>query len=121
MKMGKLRFPSNDLSKRILTEVGFEDRLEGFSLHERIGPNAVTMYSFEEVVSLLNDPHPRLDFKQLEEWIRSVMGDTDLAKHIAQAIKEGNNDQERTFSIRDLMEERLSQCGMEGHHEENII
>jgi hypothetical protein len=33
--MGKLRGPSSDLSKRILTQVDFEHRLEGFSLREQ--------------------------------------------------------------------------------------
>jgi len=119
--MGKLKEPSQELVVKILTEVDFEGRLIGFSLGERSGAVPITMYSFEEVVSLLNDRHPRLDFKQLEEWIRNVMGDMELAEQIAQAIKKGNNDQERTYSIRDLMEERLNQCRMEGFHEENIV
>jgi len=121
MRSGKLRVPSNDLSKRILSEVGFEDRLEGFRLRERSGPMPVTMYSFEEVVSLLNDPHPRLDFEELEGWVRSVMGDTELAEQIGAAIKKGDNDRERTYSIRDFMEERLNQCRIEGGHNENIV
>jgi hypothetical protein len=120
MERGKLRIPSNDLTSRILTEVGFEDRLEGFSLRERSGPIPVIMYRFEEVVALLNDPSPRLDFKELEGWIRSVMGDTELAEQIAVALKRGNNDRERTYSIRDFMEERLNQCRMEGRHEDLV-
>jgi len=118
--MGKLRVPSDDLRKRILNEVGFEDRLEGFNLHERTGPNPVTMYSFEEVVSLLNNRHPRLDFNELEKWVRETMGDTELAEQIAVTIKQGNNDRERTYSIRDLMEERLNQCRMEESHEDIV-
>ena len=108
--MGKLRVPSNDLSKRILTEVGFEDRLVGFSLHERTGPNPVTVYSSEEVVSLLNDPHPRLDFSELEIWVRKTIDDQELAEQIAEAIGKGKSDQNRSDRIRKLMEERLSQC-----------
>jgi hypothetical protein len=119
--MEKLQGPSRELAKRILTEVGFERRLEGFSLRERAGPMPLIMYRFEEVVALLNDPHPRLDFRELEGWIRSVMGDTELAEQIAGAIKRGNSDQERTYSVRDLMEERLNQCRTEGYHEENIV
>jgi len=118
--MGKLRVPSNGLIKRILAEVDFEGRLEGFSLRERSGPVPVVMYRFEEVVSFLNDPHPRLDFRELEGWIRRVVGDTELAEQIAVAIKKGNNDQERTYLIRDLMEVRLNQCKMEGCHEDIV-
>ena len=120
MRRGKLRLPSNDLTRRILTEVGFEDRLEGFRLRERSGPTPVTLYSFEEVVSLLTDPHPRLDFEALEGWIQSVMGDEELAEQIATVIKKGENDQERTYSIRELMEERLNQCRIEGCHEDIV-
>jgi len=108
--MGKLRVPSNDLSKRILTEVGFEDRLSGFSLRERAGAIPVTMYSFEEVIFLLNDPHPRLNFDELEMWVRKTMGDQELAEQIAEAIGKDKSDQNRSDRIRKLMEERLSQC-----------
>jgi hypothetical protein len=110
MKMGKLRFPSNDLSKRILTEVDFEDRLVGFSLRERSRPEPVIMYRFEEVVTLLNDPHPRLDFNEFETWIRKTMGDQELADQIAEVIRIGRSDQDRSLRIKKVMEERLSQC-----------
>ena len=108
--MEKLRDPSRELAKRILTEVDFEDRLVGFSLHERTGPNPVTMYSFEEVVSLLNDPHPRLDFNELETWIRKTMRDKELADQIADAVRMESSDQNRSLHIKELMEERLDQC-----------
>jgi len=53
MKMGKLRGPSSDLSKRILTQIDFEHRLEGLSLREQAGAQTIWMYSLKEVVSLL--------------------------------------------------------------------
>jgi hypothetical protein len=105
-----LKHPSQELGKRILTEVDFEDRLVGFSLHERKGPNPITMYSFEEVVSLLKEPHPRLDFSELEMWVRKTMDDQELAEQIAEAIGQGKSDQNRSDRIRKLMEERLRQC-----------
>jgi len=108
--MGKLQSPSRKLAIRILTEVGFEDRLNGFSLRERSGPMPVTMYGFKEVVSLLNDPYPRIDFIELETWVGKTMGDNELADQIAEAIKKGHSDQERTHFIKDLLEERINQC-----------
>ena len=119
--MAKLGDPSRELAMRVLTEVDFERRLNGFILRERAGPVPITLYSFEEVVSLLNDRHPRLDFNELEGWVRETIRDAELAEQIAEVIEKGNNDQERTYSIRDLMEERLNQCRMEGYHEENIV
>ena len=98
------------MANRILTEVAFENRLIGFSLRERSGPVPVTMYSFEEVVSLLKDPYPRLDFSELEIWVRKTMDDQELAEQIAEAIGKGKSDQNRSDRIRKLMEERLSQC-----------
>ncbi len=118
--MGKLNGPSKGLIKRILAEVAFEDRLEGYRLRERSGPFPVLMYRFEEVVSFLNDSHPRLDFKKLEGWVRRIMGDAELAERITTAIKKGNSDQERMHLIRNWMKERLNQCGTEGCDEEDI-
>ena len=108
--MGKLQDPSRELAMRILTEVSFDDRLNGFSLRERAGAVPITMYSFEEVVSLLNDPHPRLDFNELEEWTKRTMGDEELARQIAEVVRNQRNDLERLFHIKQLMEERLDQC-----------
>lgn len=108
--MEKLRDPSSKLAKKILTEVGFEDRFNGFILRERSGPMPVTMYSFEEVVSFLNEPHPRFDFNELEGWIRGTMSDEELAARIAETIKSGQSDQERFLRIKKVMKERLSQC-----------
>lgn len=108
--MKELKVPSRELAMRILSEVGFEDRLVGFSLRERTGPVPIIMYKFEEVVSLLNHPYPRMDFNELEEWIRKAMGDKEMAEQIAEAIKKGKSDQERSHLIKELMEERLRQC-----------
>lgn len=108
--MGKLKGPSSQLANTILTEVGFEDRLNGFVLRERSGPMPVTMYSFIEVVSFLNEPHPRLDFNELEAWVRGAMNDDELADRIAKTIRSGKSDQERSLRIKKAMQERLCQC-----------
>jgi hypothetical protein len=108
--MANLSVPSEGLVSRILSEVGFEERIIGYRLRERTGPISITLYSFEEVVGLLNDTHPRIDFNRLEKWIREVMGDRELAGKIKKVIDEDGSDQERTFRIRNLMGERLLQC-----------
>jgi hypothetical protein len=105
--MKKLLEPSKKLASRILTEVEFEDRLMGYRLRERTGPVAMTLYSFSEVVGLLNDPLPRIDFNRLAQWIREVMGDAELAGKIQEVIEEDCGQQERLWRIKDLMEERL--------------
>jgi hypothetical protein len=110
MSMAKLGDPSHELAMRVLTEVDFERRLNGFILRERAGALPITMYSFEEVVSLLNDPYPRVDFNELEGWTRETMDDMELAEQIAEAVRIGRSDQDRLQHIKRLMEERLNQC-----------
>jgi hypothetical protein len=108
--MEKLTFPSKALAARILTEVGFEERLMGYRLGERTGPMSIPLYCFEEVVGLLNEPHPRIDFNRLEEWVRGTMSDVELAGKIRDLLEEDMSDQDRSLRIRDLMALRLHQC-----------
>lgn len=106
----ELPSPSKDLTERILTEVGFKDCLTGYRLRERTGVTTIRLYSFEEVVGLLNDTHPRLDFDRLEQWVREIIGDPELAGKIGDVIQEDISDKVRTRRIRDLMALRFYQC-----------
>ncbi len=108
--MKGLSEPANELATRILAEVGFEDRLIGYRLKERSGLMSITLYSFEEVVVLLSDSNPRIDFNRLESWIRETMGDSELAGKVKQVIAVDTSGQDKSFLIRDLMIERLLQC-----------
>ena len=108
--MEKLTFPSKALAARIVTEVGFEDRLLGYRLSERAGAMSIPLYSFEEVLGLLNEPHPRIDFNRLETWVRDTMGDAELAGKIRALIEGDMSDRDRSVRIRDLMALRLHQC-----------
>jgi len=108
--MKKLSEPDNDLVSRVTNKVHFKDRLIGYRMRERAGAFRTTAYSFEEVVHLLNDKFPQLNFKQLEEWIRMVIRDEELADGITEAIEQENNDRERMSRVRILMGERLCQC-----------
>ena len=110
MTMEKLAEPTRDLAEKVLNEVGFEDRIIGYRLRERSGLMSITLYSFEEVVVLLYDSNPRIDFNRLEMWIRETMGDGELAGKVKQVIEKDISDQEKSFAIRDLMLERLLQC-----------
>ena len=108
--MKKLSRPSRDLGSRILKKVPFEDRFIGYRLSERHGAMRITSYSFQEVVNLLKDQMPRVDFDALQEWVGKVMKDEELAERIVAAVAEESNDYDRVISIRNLMEERLEQC-----------
>ena len=43
MNQGKLSRPSREVADRILTEVGFADRLIGYRLHPRMGSMAISL------------------------------------------------------------------------------
>lgn len=105
-----LSTPSRGLADRILTEVEFEHRMVGARVREHAGPMSQTMYSFAEIHGLLTDREPRMNFVRLEGWIREVMGDSELADQVAEAIKVGTCGADRAWRIRDLMGERLAQC-----------
>lgn len=108
--MQTLSMPDGDLAARVLREVGFDERLEGYRLRERTGPMPETLYSFEEVVHLLGDQSPFVRPKRLEEWVRNVSGDAELAAALAEAISEETNDRDRLSRMGILMAERLCQC-----------
>ncbi|OFV82935.1 MAG: hypothetical protein A2W26_08690 [Acidobacteria bacterium RBG_16_64_8] len=108
--MGVLKVPSRRLARQVFREVSFEDRFEGYILRERAGARLVPMYRLEELVAFLNDRHPRLDFEDLEAWVRNIMDDTELADHIRGALSEAESDQSRCEAVRGLLEERLGQC-----------
>ena len=102
--------PSRALATKMLCEVTFENRFIGYKLRERAGAIPVTSYSFEEIVNLLKDQLPHINFEVMERWVRVVMGDEELADKIAEAREKGESDHERTLLVRDLAETRLKQC-----------
>ena len=108
--MAELLQPSPELAQKILTEVGFEDRIKGYRMREHVGPLSLTMYSFEEVYNFLSDDYPAVDFARLEQWFRKTFGDKELADKVAQALAESSNNQERAVKIHNLMGQRLAQA-----------
>jgi hypothetical protein len=101
--------PSRELAKRILSEVDFEERIEGFRLRERAGIIPTTMYSFVEVVGFLSDEFPRMDFIELALWLEEVIKDHELSEKIREEAQSEVSDREKTLRIRDLMGIRLVQ------------
>lgn len=108
--MSILSKPSKKLAKRIVTEVGFDHRIEGFRLRKRTGILPTTIYSFQELAGFLSDPCPCIDFTTLTNWIGTVMVDHELADKLREVIQKDPDDQEKTQKIRDLVLFRLLQC-----------
>jgi len=108
--MRRLNEPGLELAGRVVTEVGFDDRLFGYRLQPRVGPVAMTFYSFEEVTTFLFDPMPYLDRATLECWLQDVMGDEEVAESIRDVAASGDADFKKMQLVGGLMVERLGQC-----------
>ena len=111
--MENLSTPSKKVISQILQEVGFKDRIIGYSVNFRSGPDRLSLYSLEEVFALLNVPHPQIDFNQLVIWVRDVIQDKELADRIKTVIAHKASNRDKLLRIRDLIGWRLIQCKLD--------
>jgi hypothetical protein len=113
--------PSKRLAKRILTEVGWEERIEGFFEAPMRGTLREYIFRFGDAALLLqadvSDPWSTrsgifgyFEFHELEAWIRNVFGDKELADAIAAILAADNSLKDCIEKIKPLMELRLRQC-----------
>jgi hypothetical protein len=120
-KAAVLSLPSLDLAKRILTEVGWEERIEGFFEAPMRGNLREFLFKFKDAANLLqvnvSDPWSTssgifgyFEFNELQAWIRDVFGDTELADAIGEILAADKSLKEQIESIKPLMELRISQC-----------
>ena len=120
-KVAELSEPSRELATKILTEVGFKERLVGVTMHPRAGNTDILIYSFEEATVLLHYDAGNLgieatgsigyiNLNALQKWVGDIYGDKELAEIIRERIKAGGSFKEQVEYIKPLMEQRLRQC-----------
>ncbi len=121
--MAQLPKPTKDVATRILSEVGFDNRLVGFDMKPRAGNTPMSLYSFAEATNFLHVdslddlliPGGRgsvgyIELAALQKWVDQVMGDKDLASAIGEAVKQNDCYHDQAIAVKELMAERLSQC-----------
>jgi hypothetical protein len=108
--MESLSTPSKTMVSRIFKKVKFQNRLVGYVLHSRAGALRISLYSLEEVFTLLNESDPRIDFDELEAWIRNVISDEALADKVKNFIEMKGSLMDKNHRIRELIGGRLTQC-----------
>ena len=108
--MENLSTPSKKVISQILQEVDFKDRIIGYSVNFRSGPDRISLYSLEEVFALLIVPHPQVDFNQLAMWVRDIIQDEELADRIKTVIAHKASNRDTVLRIRNLIGWRLIQC-----------
>jgi hypothetical protein len=111
--MESLSTPSKKVLSQIVQEVDFKDRIIGYSVNFRSGPDRISLYSLEEVFALLNAPHPQIDFNQLAMWVRDIIQDEELADKIKTVIAHKASNRDKVSRIRDLIGRRLVQCKLD--------
>jgi hypothetical protein len=117
----KLSPPSQDLAGKILSELGWEQRIEGYRCIPMTGNLKEFIFKFKDATKLLHahvgDPWSTssgyfgfFDFDELLTWIRSVFGDEELASAISERIASDSSLKEKIEVAKPLMEQRLRQC-----------
>ena len=115
--------PPKEIATKIVREVGFEERLVGVTMLPMAGTQVSSIYSFQEAVEFLHMDSLQdllavgsrshigyLDLDQLKTWVSEVFGDKELAERIDKEIQNSGSYAERVKVIKELMQERLSQC-----------
>ena len=102
--------PNAALVARVMSEVDFDRRLVGNRVRPRWGSIQADLYSVREVALLLSDKHPAIELDRLEQWLRTTIGDEELADRVQEVQSEDLSDRELLQRVRLLVEKRLEQC-----------
>ena len=118
-----LTMPSDELARHLLSEVRYEDRLTGVSMHCLQGPTQANIYSLATAVRFLymddldalRDPTSGaylgyIDPKALVWWLSNVFGDTELADAVDAEVEGLKSYVQMLVPMRRLLETRLEQC-----------
>lgn len=114
----------NDRMKETLTEeVEYEEHFVGHKLHGMAGGSKMRLYSLEEVRNFMHaDDSEKLleiggggtvgyvDFDELADWTRNIVGDDELADAILEMAASGDNYKEQVEAVSALIGERLEQA-----------
>lgn len=107
--MRELSEPSAAMAEVALQEVEFDNRIIGYRHHKRMGAVPVTLYKYEEIIALLSEKLPQIDYVELENWVRNIMGDPELADLIQDTGDSDLADVPRCKKIAELMFRRYIQ------------
>ncbi|OKY78843.1 MAG: hypothetical protein BTN85_1346 [Candidatus Methanohalarchaeum thermophilum] len=113
--------PSEEQAKKILSEVGYGDKIAGVRMHAMAGNTKEPLGSLREVDNFLKAKAPGklikgqtssvnyIDPNALSSWIKEVLGDSELAKKIEKNIDKEDDYRKQAKTIRKLIEKRIKQ------------
>ncbi len=102
--------PDRATAQRLLGTVGFEQRLVGYRLHQRLGAHPVDLYGVVDLLALLMLEHPQIHLVRLADWVAKEIGDPIMAERIALIERGPGCEHDRHRSLLRLVEARLMQA-----------
>lgn len=119
----QLTQPTDAIREALSGEVEYDDHFVGYKLHGMAGGSKMRLYSLEEVRNFMHaDDREKLleiggggtvgyvDFDELADWTRNVVGDEELATAILETAEMGDNYKEQVELVSALIDERLEQA-----------
>lgn len=120
--MADLSEPTPELAARARREVGYEERLTGITLNQMAGTIPHDLYTLDAAASFLRvdslqallAPGGRasihyIDPGALARWVGEVLGDTELADALREAVAQEEVYANQVGPVRALLEQRLEQ------------
>lgn len=114
---------SVELAEKLLEEVSFENRFEGYRKNSMSGSHGIFIFTFENLVKFMNEGHTEnltqigarsqftyIDLDALKNGIVNNYGDKELSDEIGKEIEKGNSYIERLPKIVELLNYRQHQC-----------
>lgn len=115
--------PTPELANKLLSEVGFEQKITGCKIAQMGGQDLTFLYGLEEVSRFMNVDEfgvlmtlggspsiGQIDLEDLRKWVEEVFGDKELAKAIEEVIAHKDIYPERCGPVKELLEQRINQC-----------
>lgn len=104
---------SKGQADRLLTEMGYEDRLIGYEITASSDSPPLSLYSLQEVYEFLcgnsMDRIAEVDLDGLATWVGEVLGDSYLQHAIDESAKEETAYLKQAAKVALLLGERLEQ------------
>ncbi|MFB6086643.1 MAG: hypothetical protein ABEJ84_07555 [Halodesulfurarchaeum sp.] len=119
----RLTQPEEAVKSALTEEVEYEEHFIGHKAHAMAGSSKMRLYSLEEVLNFIHvDDREKLletgsggtigyvDFGELADWTKNVLGDDELASAIIETASDGDNYKEQAEAVSSLINERLEQA-----------
>lgn len=119
----QLSEPTNAIKESLSAKVEYEEHFKGYKLHGMAGGRPMRLYTLEEVKNFMHaDSREKLleiggagtvgyvDFDELADWVRNVVGDPELADAILEIEEREDNYKDQVDAVSDLIDKRLTQA-----------